>query len=258
MAAASHKTRALRPKEHGAYGQLGLPLAAALAMGHPGIASVLLTVAAIAVFIAHEPLLVVVGARGDWAQREHGPRARRHAMAWTAVAMASGGLGLWLAGAPAIRAAWLPVGLVLVLIPFVLRGAEKTLPGELIAALALAGAALPVAAAGNVPSGAAWGAWGAWALAFSASTAAVRWVIASHKGRNHPLTWVWVGASTLGALLLAVRTPIVVAALPMLLASWALIVRPPHARHLNRIGWSLVASGTLTATALGVLGRWGA
>jgi hypothetical protein len=49
--------RLLLPREHGAYGQIGVPLVVALASGRPGLLSIVLTFAAIAVFLSHEPLL---------------------------------------------------------------------------------------------------------------------------------------------------------------------------------------------------------
>src|SRR3990172_9353096 len=53
--------RALVPREHGAYGQLAMPLLTALAIGRPGLASVTLSASVVLAFVAHESLLVVLG-----------------------------------------------------------------------------------------------------------------------------------------------------------------------------------------------------
>jgi hypothetical protein len=70
-------TRTLVPHEHGAYGQLAMPLLTALALGRPGAASLLLTYAIVVAFVAHESLLVVLGQRGKRALEADAPRARR-------------------------------------------------------------------------------------------------------------------------------------------------------------------------------------
>src|SRR5437762_3573628 len=95
------RPRSLAPKEHGAYGQLGLPLVTGLAMGRPGVAAAALAVAAAAAFVAHEPLLILAGQRGTRARREEGPRAARRLAVLGAAAAISGGAGLALAPSPA-------------------------------------------------------------------------------------------------------------------------------------------------------------
>src|SRR5829696_5891404 len=63
------------PREHGAHGQPGLPLVAALAMGTPGWASFLWALAAAAAFLMHEPAVVLLGRRGPRTLRAHGTKA---------------------------------------------------------------------------------------------------------------------------------------------------------------------------------------
>jgi hypothetical protein len=98
------------PREHGAYGQLLFPLATALAIGRPGWPAVALALAAIAVFLAHEPLLVLVGQRGLRAARERGSEARRWLAAFAGAAVVCGAAAL--AGLPAEArvALLLPIG----------------------------------------------------------------------------------------------------------------------------------------------------
>ncbi|MBK8937310.1 MAG: YwiC-like family protein [Polyangiaceae bacterium] len=67
--------RSLMPREHGAYGQLVLPAAAAL-IAWPSFGGAALAVAATAMFLAHEPALVLLGQRGARARAELGAAAR--------------------------------------------------------------------------------------------------------------------------------------------------------------------------------------
>ena len=75
MDSSSPGPRSLAPREHGAYGQLGLPMLAALGSGLPGAVAALLSVSAWTLFLAHEPLLVLLGRRGERLQVEQRPRA---------------------------------------------------------------------------------------------------------------------------------------------------------------------------------------
>src|SRR5512138_1977206 len=60
----------LFPREHGAYGQLTFPLVTSLAVAGVSAPALLLALSVIAGFLAHEPLLVVLGRRGARAQRQ--------------------------------------------------------------------------------------------------------------------------------------------------------------------------------------------
>jgi len=244
------------PREHGAYGQLGLPLVAALAMGRPTTSSLLFAASAIAGFIAHEPLLVWLGRRGPRARREHGARAGRYG-ALIGGAGAAMGIAAILLGPPTIaRSTLLPLGLALVVFAFVWQDRERTTLGELVAGAALSSAALPVALSGGTSVALGLTACLAWALAFGCGTAAVRAVVRFAKTgqRGFSLVAVVVGGSLLvGAA--ATRAPIALSAAPMLLVSWVLLSMPPKPKHLRRVGWALVASSTAVATLLVILAR---
>lgn len=247
--------RSLFPKEHGAYGQLALPLVAALAMGSPSLASLLLAVGAALAFVAHEPLLVVLGARGSRARAEDGPRAARVGVVCGAAALAAGAAGMWLGGRPVAIAALAPLALTLALVPFIFLGREKTAPGELAAAAALSGAALPVAIAGGVPQPAALVAWSAWVVGFTAGTSAVRGVIKRHKRGARGATDVWLLAlSSAGAAALVALDRVGAGALPMVVASIVILALAPHPRNLKKLGWTLVASSAATVALLVALG----
>lgn len=250
------KDRTLWPKEHGAYGQLALPLIAALALGRPTLASGLLVVGAAAAFVAHEPLLVALGLRGARARREHGARAAQVGVGCAGLALGAG-LGGWsFGGLGVIFASLLPLAFVVALLPLVVAGRERTTGGEVLAGAALAAASIPVAVAGGVSPASAALVWATWVVSFTASTAAVRLVIARHKTGTRDRTLLAVaGAATAGLVALAAATPIGLAAAPMVLAGWWLIARPPHPRNLRRVGWTLVACSTATAVLAVAIGQ---
>src|SRR6266536_5679609 len=144
-------TRTLVPHEHGAYGQLALPLLTALAIGRPGAASLLLTYAIVVAFVAHESLLVVLGQRGRRALAADAPRARRVLAILGGQAVLAGAVGLALAP-PAARAALaLPVVLAAAVAWFVWRRREKTIAGEVTVGAALSSGGLAVALAAGAP-----------------------------------------------------------------------------------------------------------
>lgn len=242
-------TRPLMPREHGAYGQLSLPLITALAMGRPTPASFCLVVSAFAAFIAHESLLVLLGTRGTRAKREQRSRAVGNGVAWTLLALGGGIAGLWLGGEGVIRAALVPLGLALAMTPVILLGHEKTLVGEIAAAVTLAAATIPAGVAGGLTLHHALLVWGVWGLAFTASTSAVRWVISAHKGKRAHDGLVAAAIATSAAAALTTQSWIFLCASPYLLVSWALIARPPSTRHIKRVGWTLILPGILTASA---------
>ncbi len=253
----------LLPREHGAYGQLGFPLAAVLAGGNVNAGSALLAAACVAAFAAYEPLLVLLGQRGGRALREWTPEARR-TLGWSvlvAVAAAAGG------------AALLPPGTRWTLVPPALLGAaaaaliflrvHKTAAGELLVATALSSCALPAgAAAGLRPAQAALVA-AVFAAGFCAATLAVRATIA--RQRREPASVARAAAVAVAlaappgigilARVAALDARFWIAAAPISLLTLVLASRPPSARHLRRVGWGLVAASAAATIVLIVLLR---
>ncbi|MCC7540237.1 MAG: YwiC-like family protein [Deltaproteobacteria bacterium] len=241
----------LLPREHGAYAQLGCPLVAALLSGRPSGAAALLATATVAAFVAHEPLLVLLGHRGARLRRESRPW--RWLAASGGLALAAGLVGLVLAE-PTVRWATLaPAVLGGVSFAVLLRGSERSSLGETLAAAALASAAVPVAMACGVAPLRAASAWIVWAAGLAACTAAVRWLIARHKGRPEPSSFVILVSVT--ALVISGTVTVdagLAAVLPLFAAAWTLVVVKPHPRDLRTVGWSLVAS---SLASLGLLVR---
>src|SRR6266542_1954987 len=120
----------LLPKEHGAYGQLTLPLLTSFAVAGVSVPSLLIACAVVAAFVAHEPSAVLLGGRGPRAGREEGRRAAM-LLAVAMVIVVGAGLAALSSMAVGIRG-WL----LLPLLPAALVGAavaakrEKSALGE--------------------------------------------------------------------------------------------------------------------------------
>jgi hypothetical protein len=234
---------------------VGLLAGFALAPSRRGLGQGILTVA---LFLASEPLLVLLGRRGpggtDLAQRRLG---------LLGVLAGVSGLAAW-AGAPAlVLGSLLPAGVLgLCLFALFLARRERSAAGELLAAWAFAAAALPVAAAGGR---AAAGAELAFMLAgvFSLGTALVHGhLIALRRGgASAPrLAAFLLGLGlTAGTRALAGRWLLPGAAwmalLPMTLAALAIWRWPPTPRRLRAVGWAAagcaLAGGALARACLG-------
>lgn len=253
------KSNSLWPREHGAYAQIAFPLVTALALGTPGLAPALLVLAIAAVFLAHEPVLVLTGARGGRAEREYGPKARRRLAFLLAFGMVAGGAGLWLASREARLSASIPLALGGLLAPLTFTRREKTMVGELLVAIALPATMIPVAVAGGVEFRVALSAAAVWAIVFALGTITVRGIIARAKRSSDP-GWIPVLAPVLSASAIAVavwlavigRLPplVAVAVIPTALVALAFGTLGVHPRNLRRMGWSLVVSNLAVLAAL--------
>jgi hypothetical protein len=250
---------ALLPKEHGAYGQVAFPLIAALAVAGASTAGLLLSVAVIAGFLAHEPAAIVLGHRGARVKRELNDAAVRWLTVWLALVF---GAGLAAAVVIAPDARWslaVPAVPAVLLVIAMIRGREKSWYGETAAAIAFAGVAVPLTLAAGASVEVAWTVAIPFALLFITTTWAVRVVILRVRGGGDPAAASAARRSTLAislgalAIIVAMTTagrlapPLLVSAAPGLLTAAIVAARPPAARHLRTLGWSLVAVSTLTA-----------
>lgn len=249
--------RSMLPHEHGAWGQLAMPLVAALAIGRPTAAALLLAGAVVLAFVAHEPLLVLLGQRGRRAVQADGARAGRWLAATGGLAALAGGAGLLLAPPAARLALALPAALAVAVALLVWRRLEKTTAGETIVAAALASAGLAVALAAEVPLAAAVAAALAWTLAFAAATLAVQVILvrARSKGRRDPGRLHAAGAAVIAALafaLVGAGLPGALgwAVLPTALFSAAVCLGRFSPKRLRELGWALVGSSLVTLAVL--------
>jgi hypothetical protein len=255
-------SRSLLPKEHGAYGQVLFPLATAFVLGGVSLAAALLALAAVLVFLAHEPVLVLLGHRGGRAQREHGRRALGVLLGLSLGALGAGLPGLWRGGTAARETALLPCALGLAMFPVLLSRRERTLPGEVLAGMTLASLAVPVARAAGATAREALACWLAWGVGFVLTTLGVRAVT---QARRDPVAaararWAtYALAPGLLALLAALGAAgalpraLPLALLPLALAS-ALATRASLAQ-VRSVGWGLVSASALTAALLAVCAR---
>jgi hypothetical protein len=251
--------RVLLPKEHGAYGQISLPLATAFGAAGFSSAGVLFSAAVVAGFLAHEPAAIVMGFRGPRVKRERGAPAvvslgvclLVSCGATLAAAIAIPAQVRWSLLVPAIPAA--------ILAGVMIAGREKTWYGELLAAVAFAGVAVPIVLAAGAPASNALAVAIPFALLFVASTLAVRVVIVRVRGGGQPreatatrratLTLA-LGSIVLIGALTAVEwlvPTVLIASSPGLLMAAVVAVRPPSPARLRSLGWSLVGVSILTA-----------
>jgi hypothetical protein len=256
--------RWLFPKEHGAYVQLAVPLIAALVWvrGAPWGFSV--ATAACLFFVAHEPLLILLGQRGERIRQRDGAQAKQ------ALTVRAGLAALLMASAVVMGETRLWLSLIL---PALLGGAllgmvqarkEKSTQGEVLAPLALSAWALPVAATGDRPLTQGLALALLLGLTFAAPVLAFRAVIAGNKpkarkgwirlktatgivlcGAGAAAIATWAGFGLFGAL----------AATPVLAVSALYITLLPHPRALTRLGWVMACASLATPTLL-LIGAW--
>ncbi len=250
----------LWPREHGAWVQLALPTLTVLLLARPAAAPPwLLTLAALAAFVAHESLLVVVGARGGRLRDARGPQALRLLVLLGGGAVIAGAIGLALAG-PWVWLASLAVAApAAALAPLVRRRREKTTPGELLAAAALAGLALPIGLAAGLPPRLAVTLWLLWAASFGVETLMVRGVLAMAKKRTPSRRLLDLAAALAVGIQVGLVGLVAAGALEAAVA-WAFVpasalcvgaaLRPPSARRLLAVGLAMAALGAVAMAVL--------
>ena len=234
------------PREHGAYAQLLVPLATALALRWPTPSAVALAVGACFAFVATQPLRLAL--RRDGAEAT---RAARWLAVLASAAIVAGAVGL--ADAPAAARILIAIAAVpaVAAVAIMMRRTEHTIAGELVAAIALSGASAPVAVAAGTPWRSAAVMWGAWAIGYIATVLAVHGMIARApklRGRRRAIAIGVVIAASLVIAAVAVSRH-AVPALPLVLVAVPIAVRPPPASRLRAVGVVLVIAA-VAASAL--------
>lgn len=251
----------LLPHEHGAWFQLGLPLATALAVTGAPAAGLWLAAAAFAGFLAHEPLMVVLGQRGARRVERDGIRAR----VWGLMLVLAGALCFCLGVASMSPEARPYLALPLILGAEVLLLAwgrqERTASGEVLAALALGAWAVPAAITGGLGTARALELWGTFGLTFGLATLAVRLLILAHKPRADRALLRCAGGGGAALLLAsAVAWAFAAGASPWSVAALlpggglvlAFCLALPSPRRLHTVGWTLGVASLFSAVLLGV------
>lgn len=246
----------LWPREHGAYVQLAYPVVTAWLLGSPSAAAFLLGLAAFAAFLAHEPVLLLLGRRG--ARKREAARERATRRLLVLGVLTAGLAAAALASAPD-TARWLsgvPLGIGTVVAGLVLAGRERSLPGEILVAVALASVSLPVAVAAAVPLGDAVVLFAAWSVCFAVATPAARGVLFQKKDRGRGLRVArWVGLLVVPACLAAAAAGVVspwlaLTPVPFAAAAVLLALRPPSPRRMHALGFTLMGACTVALVLL--------
>lgn len=247
----------LIPREHGAYGQLLFPLLSALLIGRPAPGAYLLSAAAVAAFLAHESLLVVLGQRGSRAAREQGSDARRSLALFGAFGAVTGAVALVVLPRIALVYLLVPVLLAMFVAVIVVTHRERSTGGEVLVAAALASVSFPVAVAAGVSSVDAFTLFLVFTGVFVTATVAVRAMIGrvSKAGGPPPAVAAALALGIVAALAAAsafgrLSQSAPFAALPVCAVALGLTARPPSPRHLRTVGWTLVGATALTAVIL--------
>jgi YwiC-like protein len=247
----------LLPREHGAYGQLLFPLLSSLLIGRPSAGAYLLAASAVAAFLAHEGLLVVLGQRGSRAARDGRADAWRSLALFGGFCAVTGTVSLVVLSFEALSCLLVPLGLGVLVAVAVFAHRERSTAGELLVATALSSVSLPVAIAGGVPHIAAVTLFIVFAAGFVTATVAVRAMIGrvSRAGGPHPGLAIALTLAILAGLAVAAEAGRLAsvapfAALPVCAVCLALSTRPPAPRYLRSIGWTLVGATALTAVIL--------
>lgn len=251
-------SESLLPREHGAYGELVFPMLSALAAGSPRLGAFAFTAGAVLAFLAHEPLLVWAGQRGSRLKREQAARALRRGLVLGALAAAFYALGLVGASEHVAPAAAIAVVLGVAGFGVALAGREKTVWGELLAAVALSSAALPVALAAGLPLSFAIALVMVWSVSFGVGTAAARGIALRSRDHGRSLRIAAVAAVVVAlvaaglavggfATIRAAAAPV-----PTLLLALALAIHPVAPAKIRKVGWSMIAASALTLLVLAV------
>ena len=249
------------PREHGAYSQMALPLVTSFVISGVTLAAALTGLAVLFGFLAHEPLLVLLGRRGVRVTAAAAPRAKA-ALALAGAAMIAVGMaGLllappaarWSFGFPAVPAAVVAAGLF--------AKQEKSAPVELAVALAFSLSAVPICLAAGTSIATALAIGIVFTVVFVAGTLAVRVVILKVRAGGRPravratrrmLVALALGASVTFALAAArgvLSWMPLLAVSPGLIAALSLAFQPKTPK-LKTVGWTLMSTSTAAAVVL--------
>ncbi|MFW2388427.1 MAG: YwiC-like family protein [Polyangiales bacterium] len=256
--------RKMVPREHGAYAELLFPIVTVLLGGAPTTTTWLFAIAAIAAFLANEPLLVLFGQRGTRIQREDSDRARRALLVFALIAIGCGVAGLLITSRPVQYSVIGPLLLGVLLVLLAVQGLERSMFGEALAATTLSSIAIPLGLSAGLGLGVSLAIASIWMVTSLLGTAVVRLTVARTKAKTDQdrqrvsfkrglLVFVCLAVLAVGAAaLFGSRTGslIFAAAIPVALVVLAMAIFPPTARRLRLLGWSLVAANLCTLIAV--------
>lgn len=250
------------PKEHGAYGQLAFPILTAFAVAGVTVGALLIAIAAVSAFLAHEPLLVWLGRRGVRVRHLHHRRATGWLLVAGTVAVATGVAAVWLMTPDARWAFAAPLTPAALYAVALARGLDKNTTGELAAGFALSLIAVPMCVAAGAPAGHALSVGMTFALLSAANTLGVRIVVLRVRAggdrgavlRTRLLLACIVTVTTAAIAVLTMWASLswitLAAVVPGIAASAVLAVRPPPPTRLRLVGWTLVSTSAIAMVLL--------
>jgi hypothetical protein len=157
----------------------------------------------VALFLANEPLAVLLGARGKRLKDQLGARARRRGTTLLGVGILLGFAGILGAGSSVWPVVLVPALAGILLVPMVLAGRHKSVVGELLVVTAFTTLLLPLAAASGADRGRAVAAVGVWWLSFALGTLEVHAIKARHKNTERSAWTRWASPSVSGLTVLS-------------------------------------------------------
>lgn len=244
----------LYPKEHGSYAIVGVPLASALIIGGVNAVSFLTSIAAIAGFVAHEPLMVALGRRGHRAQCAT-PHAAIRMTLWFCLAMGSGIAALYLAP-HGVRVA-LALCLLFAGVAFMtsISGRHRSLIAQIFDIMSLTLPSSVVLMAGGVHYSVAVQFWFAWVVGRIATTASVRSAIASQRNANKSSQsrvndLLLAGSFTCCAIGILAGLTEWLAITPLIGAAFFFRCRPTPRLRMRQLGWILLGVNVVSAALL--------
>ncbi|MFT3928579.1 MAG: YwiC-like family protein [Myxococcales bacterium] len=248
----------LWPREHGAYVQLLGPLLIALFFVRPSATTLTWAVMVVCLFLLHEPVMLLLGRRGERAKAELGFLAR-HRAEWLGVVAAVTGFG-GLTQASWEAALWFVVSLGFALLSarFLFAKQERTVRGQLVVGVALASFTMPMLVSSAVPSARALCLTGTLALTHALGCITARGVIYRKQDAGR-LLHVAAFAAFLAALLLGLVHRSVMplawslAPLPFAGIAGALALGLFSPRSPKPVGWALTAASCVAMLLFG----WG-
>jgi YwiC-like protein len=249
------------PREHGAYFQLAFPLVTSLVVARVSPAAVFIAMAVVCGFLAHEPLLLLLGGRGVRARQASGWRASIW-LATTLIAMLAAGVTAFSLSPAAAR--W---SFVLPLVPATWVGAaamssqEKRASTEIAVALAFAFTAFPICLSAGAGVDTATSVALVFASVYVAGVLCVRALVLARRGGGNPaafratqfaLVVVAVGSAVGMAIAVSrawLPSTTLAAATPGL-ATAVLLATGVRRAPLKTVGWSLALMSATAALIL--------
>jgi len=252
------------PREHGAYAELLFPIVTVFLAGVPTASTWLLAAAAIAGFLANEPLLVVFGHRGTRVKRQESEQAKRALLIFVLLGLSTGVAGLFLAPTGVQYATGVPLVLGAGLVLLAIQGLERSVFGETLASAALSSLAIPLGLSAGLGRAETLAVALIWTVTSLLGTALVRLTVARTKAKaGAELQRVRLRQRLLvfGCVLViavGVAAPygsreglwVLAAAVPVALVVLTMALFQPTARRLRLMGWGLVAANLCSLIAV--------